>query len=419
MIDDFQPRRPQPRPEVQPRQNPVVQAAVQSQVVTPPAANPIETIEIDDTPDKPLTNLPLDKPKRRLPIWLNPKTWSKKQWVLAIIVLLVLISGITGAILAFTNSEPTFQPQQAAAPAPEAKPEPILSPLTGAEVSAEQAKWPVIGVMIENSSDARPQSGLDKAGVVYEAVAEGGITRFLALYQEGDPDYLGPIRSVRPYYLDWLTGNDAAVAHVGGSPEALAKIKANGIKDLDQFSAAGSYNRISSRSAPHNMYSSLARLRDLSVSRGYTSSNFKTWDRKTDSKAATPSASSIDFTLSSALYNVHYDYDPADNAYHRSEGGKPHMVVDSAGTQNQLKPKVVIGLVTNKSIKDGKYSEYTTTGSGTAFIYQDGKVTNATWTKLDAKTNISFTDASGQPVKLNTGQTWISVIDAPGKASAK
>ncbi|MDB5166010.1 MAG: hypothetical protein JWM37_82 [Candidatus Saccharibacteria bacterium] len=422
MLDDFQPRR-QPKKVLQPVSQPGQHEAIKTELARTAVPAQLDDIEIGNAGEEPRQAAPAPESvsKKTLPTWLNPKLWSKKQRIIAAVAMLVVFGGTFGVVKALTGHDtPAPVVANTAPAAPKVKPTPILSPLTGLEVSSEQSKWPVTGVMIENSQDARPQSGLDKAGVVYEAVAEGGITRFLALFQEGDPDYVGPVRSVRPYYLDWLTGNDAAISHVGGSPEALTKIKTNGIKDLDQFYAGSSYTRISGRAQPHNVYTSLARLRELENSRGYSTSSFAAWPRKADSKAASPSATSIDFGISSALYNVHYDYDVTDNSYHRSEGGKPHLVVDSAGNSTQLKPKVVIGIVMSKALQaDKKHYDYNTIGSGAAYIYQDGTLVLGTWTKPDAKTNISFADQSGKSINLNAGQTWISVVDAANRITTK
>lgn len=341
----------------------------------------------------------------------SPKEWfidlSKKQKIILITAVILLLAGtVAGAVQLLGNDKP--------APAPAAKAEEpkepvktiIYSPLTGLPVTKEQSELPVTGVMIENSPDARPQSGLHKAGVVFEAIAEGGITRFLALFQEEQPDYIGPVRSVRPYYVDWLQGFDAAVAHVGGSAEALAKIKSEGVRDLDQFANSGPYKRVSNRYAPHNMYSSLAGLTDLSKSKGWTKSTFEGFPRKPEAASAAPTARTIDIKVSSALYNVHYDYDAATNSYKRVLGGKPHV---DERSKEQISPKVVVGLVVPYSIHpDGLHSVYRTIGSGTAYIFQDGLVSEATWEKTSAKSQITFKDATGKAVAINAGQTWFT-----------
>jgi hypothetical protein len=138
------------------------------------------------------------------------------------------------------------------------------NPITGVLFKKSEAQsWAnrlPLGVIIENHNSVRPQSGLSKADIVYEALAEGGITRFLAIYLQEDST-LGPVRSNRPYFLSWLSEYDAAYAHVGGSPDAQARIKEYNIKDLDQFFiGAPTYERVGYRAAPHNVYTNTEKL---------------------------------------------------------------------------------------------------------------------------------------------------------------
>ena len=189
----------------------------------------------------------------------NPGDGGKDRWDKRFIALVkqhpqismgvaALILVLIGGSVAYAMTRPgKVDNTQLSKVAPKPKPvppAPPTSPLTGMEVSADDAKRPVTGVMIENTVFARPQSGLKEAGVVYEAIAEAGITRFLALYQEAKPGNIGPVRSARPYYVDWAHSFDAAYGHVGGSPDALAKIKSDGVKDLDQFFNSAYYHRI-------------------------------------------------------------------------------------------------------------------------------------------------------------------------------
>ena len=357
---------------------------------------------------------PQKENKNRLKRWLTKLT--KKQRLIFIFVgAFLLVTLAIGVYVMKPKNKPIPKPIAKSKPIPIPTTEPAT--LTGLTVPFATNKLPVTGVMIENSPDARPQSGLNEAGVIFEAVAEGGITRFLTLFQSDNlPTYLGPVRSVRPYYLDYLQGFDAAVAHVGGSPEAMAQIRNEGIKDLDQFANGGSYDRVNSRYAPHNVYTSMARLLALQNSKGFTSS-YTGFDRKTENASPTPTAKSIDFVISSYLYDVHYDYAPATNSYLRSEGGKPHM---DERSKDQLNPKVVIAIVVPKSIaSDGVHSAYEDIGTGKAFIFQDGIMTECIWTKPDKKTQIKFADATGAPLKLNPGQTWISLVGLASDVTAK
>jgi hypothetical protein len=170
-------------------------------------------------------------------------------------LVILLLSGLLLGFYYFFSEVPK-PPQKNLARGPQTT---VASPLTGVQVPPELAKRPVTGIMIENSIYARPQSGIQDAGVVFEAIAEAGITRFLTLYQDAKPQYIGPVRSLRPYYIDWAGSFDASIAHIGGSPDALKRIR-NGGKDLDQFFNSGSYWRQPTREAPHNVYTSFKLL---------------------------------------------------------------------------------------------------------------------------------------------------------------
>jgi hypothetical protein len=338
---------------------------------------------------------------------------GKKEAIVAAVLVLLIGGGIAAYALTRPAPKPaTIKP----IPKVTEKTKTVPSTLTGLPVDPIVNQRTVTGVMIENSQDARPQSGLGQAGVVFEAIAEGGITRFLALYQDTAPDNIGPIRSARPYYLLWNLGFDAGYAHVGGSPEALADIKAWGVRDLDQFANGGSYHRISTRAAPHNVYTSIAALNQLEVAKGYTTSKYTGFVRKPkEAPAKVPTAKTINIGISGPLYNVHYDYVPSTNSYARSEGGAPHM---DANTNTQITPKVVIAMVMPYSIEaDGYHSSYANTGSGQAFIFQDGTVTIGQWSKSSGSVQITFTDAAGKPARLNPGTTWLTAVGNPASVS--
>lgn len=346
--------------------------------------------------------------------WLKFKhsNLNAKQKKIVLLVILVLIAGGGFGTYALYKKFHRPLPSTVALPVKQAKPTTEPSRLTGVEVNPELNKRPVTGVIIENSPSARPQSGLISAGIVFEAIAEGGITRFLMLNQEAQPDKIGPVRSVRPYYLDWLMPFEASIAHVGGAPQALQDIKTLGLRDLDQFHNAGAYERVKYRFAPHNMYTSTAKLDGLNQAKGYSSSNFTGFTRKKEKAVTPPPARLIDINIStSATYNSHYDYDPATNSYKRSQGGGPH---NDEQTGAQLSPKVVIALVMTRGIaSDGQHTNYGTVGSGKAFVFQDGTMHEGSWSKADRRAQLVFKDAAGAVLKLNPGQTWLTMVDAP------
>lgn len=390
-----------------------------------PFRNPEEVAARDDA-----ENMSLELPEPPSSQKKNLKTWfmglSKKQRIIFICATVFVLAAVgVGLFFVLHKSKPApvaYRPVQKTAPKPVApKPIPPTSNLTGLPIAdASVNDRPVTAVMIENSTFARPQSGLDQAGVVFEAVAEGGITRFVALFQDSAPGYIGPVRSVRPYYIQWLMGFDAAVAHVGGSPEALNDLSAWGTKNLDQFANGSFFHRISSRYAPHNVYTSIANLNTLEAKLGYGKPSYAPLARKPAAPSATPNASSIDFNISGYYYNVHYDYDKTTNTYKRSEAGAPHTEIDEAGASTQIAPTVVVGLVMHQGIEaDDLHSSYDTIGSGQANIFQDGVVTTATWHKTDAKSNFTFTDANGAPIALDPGQTWFTALGSASDITYK
>ena len=337
---------------------------------------------------------------------------KKQKIIIAIAVAIVLAGGSFAAWWFVLRPKP---PQPTIIIEVEEEPEPAVIPskLTGLPVPREYNDRVVIGVTIENSPNARPQSGLKEAGVVYEAVAEGGITRFLAVYQDTEPDYVGPVRSARAYFLRWVLPYEAGYAHVGGSPEALAEIPVLGVRDLDQFSSSGAFQRVATRYAPHNVYTGIPQLRTAAHEKGWLTSEFEGFLRTEDENPSSPediTAGNVNLAISSALYNVAYTYDPATNSYLRHQGGTPHMDERAA---TQITPKVVIAIVTDKGFApNGVHSTYRTTGSGTMFVFQNGTVEQGTWEKANDTAQFTFTNQEGDPLRLIPGQTWISFMGA-------
>jgi hypothetical protein len=383
---------------------------------------PPEVVEAkDEAKEHNSPHAPKKNRRFSLKFWEN---WTKKHWWIASAIAFVIIAGgVTGTLLAlhYDKADAPAHHQTAKKSTPVPKPVPLVSTLTGLPISSASVnQLPVTAVMIENSTFARPQSGLDQAGVVFEARAEGGITRFVALYQDSSPSYVGPVRSVRPYYLSWLLGFDAAVAHVGGSTEAIADLKAWAVKNLDQEANGSYFTRITSRAAPHNVYTSIANLNALESKLGYGTSHYTGFTRKAAAPATTPSVTSIDFNISSAAYAVHYDYNAATNSYERSEGGAPHMEVDQAGNKTQIAPKVVVALIMPESLEaDGLHVQYGTIGSGPMYVFQDGNLEQGTWHKTANISQFTFTDAGGKTLALDAGQTWITVLGGSNLVSYK
>jgi hypothetical protein len=283
-----------------------------------------------------------------------------------------------------------------------------VSPLTGQTISSELKQRPVTAVVIENSPEARPQSGLIDAGIVFEAIEEGGITRFLALYQEAQPELLGPVRSLRAHHVAWARAFEAGVAHVGGSDEALSLARSiAGFRDMNQFAYGKYFFRSSDRRAPHNMYTKTTLLDSLNKEKGYTTSTFTSLKRKKENPSSTPTASVININFSSRLFNPEFRYDPVINGYYRYQAGVAHIDRES---QKKIAPKSVVIMKMTYSNDAVGHSIYGTLGSGEALVFQDGNVTTGTWAKNSREEQIKITSPDGAVIALNPGQTWFIAV---------
>ena len=317
--------------------------------------------------------------------------------------------------------------------------------------------------------DARPQVGLDQAKIVFEAIAEAGITRFAALYQGMNDSAIGPIRSLRNYYFDWDVPFDCTIVHAGGEDEARERAADYG-KHLDESTTYmwRSYGHWVGANyvgyyAPNNLFTDGALLNRFTIENGQNNddaSQASTWARMTpyeaedertnrkekreqlktaqdsgdakaakkaqDELAALPkSASSININFSVDGFNVHYDYDANTNRYMRSYTNVgPHTSYicpanlkqpkpqEECGDPVQLYANVVITMKVSEHLSEvNHYREViTTSGSGEATIFQNGYVIEGTWEKEKVEKQIVFKDKNGQVIKLAPGKTWVSVI---------
>jgi hypothetical protein len=332
--------------------------------------------------------------------FLNPKNFknlSKKQKALFLLVLAALIAGVAFALGLFTKQQEIKQE--------EAK-QKYHSQLTGLEVEKEESERPILGIMIENHPDARPQTGLDAAGIVFETVAEGGITRYLVLYQENQPKEVGSVRSVRTYYLDWAMGLDASLAHVGGAADALSLIDQRNAKSLSQFKYPDPYRRVDNREAPHDMFASMEELRSLQKDLNHKKAEFVPFPRSDDApvQEQEPGAPKVNISFSNPTYAVEFRYDKETNAYTRYLAGSPD--IDAAINKPITVKNVVVIQMPTTTIK--------ATGRGEAVLFKDGKAQKIRWVVSSYRERIQFNDLDGNEVSLNRGDLWISALPSTG-----
>lgn len=296
--------------------------------------------------------------------------------------------------------------------------------LTGVYTDQASANRHPLGVMVENHPDARPQSGLSTADIVYEAIAEGGITRYLAIFGTKDAVKVGPIRSARTYFVDWAHSYNAYLAHVGGNMDALDKIQAEKTYNLDQFIYPNPYWReyAAGLATEHTMYSSTAKLYAQAATNGYpTANNFNSWKFKDDpDQTSLPASQKVSVHFSSSAFDVSFVYDKPSNSYKRFLAGKAD--VDKA-TQNQINPKNVIVMTVQRQPTITRINEHgynmTTVGTGKAKIFIDGKEIDGTWSKSSTANREIFKDSNNQEITFNRGSFWICVIPPEGTVTAQ
>lgn len=325
-------------------------------------------------------------------------------------------------------------------------------PLNGAYYTAtEKNAWETrrpLFVMIENTPDSRPQAGLSRADVVFEAVAEGGVTRFGALFYcaaQLQDLTLAPIRSARTYFVDWASGfNLPMYVHVGGAnlagpANALGQIGDygwEGENDINQFSVGyptfvRNYNRIPGKeiATEHTMETTTEGLWKVAAKREWTnltperivgrktipaanwSSAYKGWIFEADQLApGSTTKISYDFWTGYNQYSVEWNYDSASDSYKRKNAGEAHVDINN---DEQIASKNIIVLLTTEKgpIDEKKHMLYTTIGRGKAMIFKHGQAPiEANWVKTDRESELKFVDVRGKDVEFARGQVWISVL---------
>lgn len=318
-------------------------------------------------------------------------------------------------------------------------------PLNGAMKSkTAKAAWEKrrpLAVMIENHLEARPQSGLSSADVVYEVVAEGGITRFMALFYCNLSDIqVGPVRSARTYFLDWQGEyNNPLYAHVGGAntpgpADALSQIIKYKINDLNQFSIGfptfwRDYQRLGHPVATeHTMYSTTQKLWEVGAKRGWTATDsagiawdkgFTPWKFKDGKAGSQGKPVEVTFWASQSDYNVTWTYDAASNTYKRKNAGADHTDLNN---KKQIAPtNIVVQFETESNANDGYPGNvhllYGTTGSGKALFFMDGTVVEGKWTKQSRLARTKYVDSKGKEIVFSKGQIWVETVPEGSKVT--
>lgn len=333
------------------------------------------------------------------------------------------VISFTGNYIASENPTKTFSTDFPLLSNP-SEPKTEESPLNGLlftqkEMNILKSRRPV-AVMINNHSEARPQSGLSSADIVIEANAEGGITRYLAIFWSQAPQKVGSIRSLRQYYLEWLSEYDPILIHDGCAStdnpltDACGNLYTYGTKDIATL-GAWRYND-GVRVSPHNEYSSITNAWLYAEKVNWDSfPSIGEWKFKKDANLADRGEKTVVETVfharlnNSGLYDATWTYDKTSNNYFREIGGD--IDIDQE-TDTQVTAKNIVIQQVNMKLSGDNDSRViiTTIGEGEAVILQDGKIINGTWKKASRTDRTKYYDSQGNQIQFNRGRIWIAAI---------
>lgn len=380
-----------------------------------------------------------------------------KNRLLSVVLIVIIYLISTGASYGlFSESPKTFKVTSSPTTTTsgksmfdEALPKTEPCPVNGTLYSKQQKDWwekhRPLGVMIENHEEARPQSGLSSADIIYEAVAEGGITRFLAIFYCNNGEQVGPVRSARTYFLDFISehGTSPLYVHVGGAnqdgpADALSQIEDYGwvgLNDMNQFSIGfptfwRDYDRLGHPvSTEHTMYSTTEKLLQFALAKrklafedengiawtkGFVPYSFKE-DAPTSQRPPTQKIH-LEFWTLDPNYAIDWAYEPIANIYKRNNGGKPHTDFNN---KKQLTAKniVVLKMIqthANDGYENNQHLLYRTKGVGKAHIFMDGKETVGTWRKDSRIARTLLFDNNGTPIKFDRGTILFEILPIDG-----
>jgi Protein of unknown function (DUF3048) N-terminal domain/Protein of unknown function (DUF3048) C-terminal domain len=333
----------------------------------------------------------------------------------------LLVVAFLGAAACGSDVEAARAPAPTTSPVPTPSsppppPPPVVWPLTGEVSEGERAiAHPAVAVKIENSLAARPQTGLGAADMVWEQVVEGGITRYVAVYHSQLPAEIGPVRSVRPMDPTIAAPLGGLFAFSGGQADYIAAIRAAGLQVMNNDAGADGFYRISTRSAPHNVYADprvFVRLADA----GHRTAPARQFDFASGAEEATAlsagaPAAAVALTLS-GVSHPSWTWNDTEDAWLRAEDGALAMGAD--GRQLRATNVVVLRVdVVNTARRDAAGNPVPDTvlvGSGEAVVATGGHTVAATWSKAAPGDPVVLTGPGSAPLRLAPGTTWVELV---------
>ncbi len=344
---------------------------------------------------------------------------KKKNWgliiLITILVLLVIVAGILLALKVFKKGqvEQTANEQEAE----------VIEPQV--QIVDVNSKTRPYAVMINNNHAAWPQCGLQDAYLVYEIIAEGGITRMMALYKDVYPEKIGSVRSARHYFIDYAEENDAIYIHWGGSPQAYSRL--GSVDDLDGIALENVVffrDRTLNRAYEHTGFANLEKIKEYSEDKGYTRDttkdlllNYSAEEVDLSSNIQAKAADKI--TLKYSYYHTtSYEYDAENKVYKRSMSGEANVDLET-GEQYTAK-NIIVYKVRNYTLNDGENKgrqELDNIGSGTGYYISKGYSVPITWEKSTHSGQTVYKYENGEEITVNDGNTFIQICPTDANIS--
>ena len=271
-------------------------------------------------------------------------------------------------------------------------------------------------VMIDNLVGTTNHVGLQKSYLNYEIIVEGGLTRIMAIYKDKDVSLMGPVRSSRHYFLDYALENDCLYAHYGGSPKAMTDLKTLNINNINGIGDPKGFARDSSIKAPHNVFTSAKRLKDVAATKGFstTSTNWKIFkystteiDLSKENSTQLLTANNVSVSYSSKETRG-YTYDLNSQLYLRTMNNEPH--IDRITQAQYTYKNIIIQKVANKAIDKEDRQDLENIGTGDGFYITNGYALPIKWSKTSRETKTKYTYLNGEEITLNDGNTFIQIV---------
>ncbi|SEM92526.1 Protein of unknown function [Mesobacillus persicus] len=289
-------------------------------------------------------------------------------------------------------------------------------PLTGVKTEIEPMDR-AVAVVVNNHPQARPQTGLHKADIVYEVLAEGKVTRFLAIFESERPEKVGPVRSARDYYIDLAKGYDSIFIAHGYSPEAKEMLMSGEIDNLNGIQYDGSlFKRVDFRYAPHNSYITFENIvkgaEDNQFSLEKAPEGLAFLDESEIEGLSGQSTEKVEISYGNSTFDVQYEYNKDKNKYHRISAGETTVDLDS--NQPVQLDNVLIVEMNHEIVDNAGRRDINLASGGQGYLLRKGLKTEVEWKNVDGRI-LPFID--GAEAEFVPGKTWINIVPSLDRVS--